>query len=69
MQSVVVVLDSVTLYLSVGQLNPGEQIKIQELIPEPAVEKSHEWVLPEQARWNVSRASALTVHKSKKAEW
>ncbi len=46
MRSVGVALDSVLLSQQLGLLHRGEQLNIQELIPEPAVERSHELVLP-----------------------
>lgn len=50
MRSVDVVFESVLLSQQLGLLHRGEQLNIQELIPEPAIERFHEWVLPRQAR-------------------
>jgi hypothetical protein len=58
MRSVGVVLESVLLSQQLGLLHRGEQLNIQELIPEPAVECLHKRVLPGGARWDVSRAAA-----------
>jgi len=46
MRSVGVVLDSVLFSQQLGLLHRGEQLDIQELISEPAVERFQEWILP-----------------------
>ena len=45
-RSVGVVLDSMLLSQQLGFLHRGEQLDVQEFIPEPAIERFHEWILP-----------------------
>ncbi len=61
MRSVGVVLESVLFSQQLGLLHRGEQLNIQALTPEPAVERFHEWVLAGRARWDVSRVNQVDV--------
>ncbi len=66
-RSVGVVLESVLLSQQLGLLHRGEQLIIQELVPEPAVERFHKGVLPGRSRWNVGVVQPLLLHHSCKA--
>ena len=57
MRSLGGVLDSVLFSQQLGFLHRGEQLNVQEFIPEPAVERFHESVLPRWTWCDVGRIS------------